>query len=84
MASKRNGDLLRLAENEFDVFLTVDRKLEYQQNLSTFNIGVVALVAPTYTVIDLQRLMASVLENLSRVKRGEALVFSARVYSRHR
>jgi len=26
-ASKRNGDLLRLAELEFDVFLTVDQKL---------------------------------------------------------
>ena len=36
-ASKRNGDLLRLAERDFDVFLTVDRKLQHQQNLSMFN-----------------------------------------------
>jgi hypothetical protein len=38
-ASRRNGELLGLAEREFDVFLTVDRKLQYQQNLSRFNLG---------------------------------------------
>ena len=73
-ASKRNGDLLRLAEHEFDVFLTVDRKLQHQQNLSTFNIAVVVLVAPSNTLADLQPLMPIVLANLSRAKRGEALV----------
>jgi hypothetical protein len=56
-ASKRNGDLLRLAEREFDVFLTVDRKLQHQQNLSMFNIAVVVLVAPSNTLADLQPLM---------------------------
>jgi len=35
-AGKRNGELLRLAEREFDIFLTVDRKLQNQQNLSAF------------------------------------------------
>ena len=30
-ASKQNGELLRLAESEFDVFLTNDRNIEYQQ-----------------------------------------------------
>ena len=73
-ASKRNGDLLRLAEWDFDVFLTVDRKLQHQQNLSTFNIAVVVLVAPSNTLADLQPLMTTVLENLARAKRGEALV----------
>ena len=43
-ASKRNGELLRLAvDGEFDAFLTVDRKLQHQQNLSAFNIAVVVL-----------------------------------------
>ena len=44
-ASKRNGDLLHRAEGEFDVFLTVDRKLQHQQNLPAFNIAVIVLVA---------------------------------------
>jgi hypothetical protein len=46
-ASKRNGDLLRVAEHEFDVFVTVDQKLQDQQNLPTFNIAVIVLVART-------------------------------------
>jgi hypothetical protein len=32
-AAMRNGDLLRPAEREFDVFVTVDRNLSVQQNL---------------------------------------------------
>ena len=33
-ASKRNGELLALAAAEFDAFLTVDRNLSYQQDVS--------------------------------------------------
>ncbi len=36
-ASKKNGELLRLAEADFDVLLTNDRHLEHQQNLKMFN-----------------------------------------------
>jgi len=34
-AGTRNGDLLALAANDFDVFLTVDRNLSFQQHLLT-------------------------------------------------
>lgn len=73
-ASKRNGDLLRVAEHEFDVFLTVDQKLQDQQNLSTFNIAVIVLVAPNNTLAELRRLMPKVLESLPTAKPGQALV----------
>jgi hypothetical protein len=63
-ASKRNGELLRLAALEFDVFLTVDRGLQYQQNLSAFNIAVVVMVAQGNTLLDLQPWMPKVLETL--------------------
>ena len=43
-ASKRNGDLLRAAVAAgFEVFLTVDRKLEREQNLAVFDIAFVVL-----------------------------------------
>ena len=35
-AGFKNGALLTLAEKEFDVFITVDRNLSFQQNLPTF------------------------------------------------
>ena len=73
-ASKRNGDLLRVAEQEFDVFLTVDQKLQVQQNLSAFNIAVIVLVAPNNTLAALHPLMPKILESLPTVKPGQALV----------
>lgn len=36
-ASKKNGELLRLAEADFDVLLTNDQNLEHQQNLNKFD-----------------------------------------------
>lgn len=36
---KRNGELLRVAASSFDVLLTMDRGIEDQQNLPTFDIA---------------------------------------------
>jgi len=43
----KNGELLRLAAREFDAFITADRNLRHQQNLSTLSVSVVVLVAPS-------------------------------------
>jgi hypothetical protein len=42
-AGVKNGQLLALAEAEFDVFIIVDRNLSFQQNLPQFNIAVIVL-----------------------------------------
>jgi hypothetical protein len=44
-AAKENGELLQLASNLFDVFITTDQRLSYQQNVASFSIAVVVLVA---------------------------------------
>ncbi len=44
-ASMENGALLALASGQFDVFLTTDQRLSYQQTVSNFSIAVVVLVA---------------------------------------
>jgi hypothetical protein len=67
-ASIENGALLRLAESEFDVFLTQDRNLEYQQNLGTFDLAVVVMVAPTNDIEDLRPLMDAVNEAIQIIK----------------
>jgi hypothetical protein len=71
-ASKRNGELLRLAEREFDVFLTVDRKLQFQQNLSTFKIAVIVLAARSNSFLNLQPLIPRILEVRPSAKPGDA------------
>ena len=48
----RNGDLLRLAEKEtFEIFLTTDQSLKYQQNLTDRQIAIVVLPTTSWLVI---------------------------------
>ena len=42
-SSLQNGELLRAASADFDVLLTADKNLQYQQNISKYAIGVVVL-----------------------------------------
>ena len=56
-ASKKNGELLRLAETDFDVLLTNDQNMEHQQNLRKFALAFIVLVAPTNDIADLKPLM---------------------------
>lgn len=72
-ATIRNGDLLALAEKEFDVFVTVDRNLSFQQNLPRFKIAVLILRARTNRLIDLLPLMPKILEAILRSKAGEVV-----------
>jgi hypothetical protein len=43
----KNGELLRRAADRFDVFVTADQNLPYQQNLSALPVSVVVLAART-------------------------------------
>lgn len=70
-ASMRNGELLALAESQFDVFLTVDRNLSFQQNIGTFKIAVVVMVAKSNKRSDLQPLMKHVLAVLAAATPGQ-------------
>ena len=72
-ASKENGDLLGLAAGHFDVFLTVDRNLSYQQDMGRFNIAVVVLVARGNRLADLRPLIPQVLEVLAVIRAGQVL-----------
>lgn len=66
----KNGALLRRASDEFDVFLTVDSNLEYQQNLPAIPIAVVVLIAYSNDVDVLRPLMPLVRELLPTVEPG--------------
>ena len=53
----KNGELLALAEKEFEVFLTVDRNLSFQQHLPKFAIAVIVLRAFSNRLSDLKPLV---------------------------
>ena len=73
-AGVKNGQLLSLAETEFDVFITVDRNLSFQQNLPQFDIAVIVLQASSNRLADLKPLAPAVLAILPTVSTGQATV----------
>lgn len=71
-AGIKNGALLTLAEQEFDVFITVDRNLSFQQNLPKFNIAVLVLHASSNRLEDLKPLAPKILATLPTLTKGVA------------
>jgi hypothetical protein len=63
-AGIKNGALLRLAEKEYDVFVTVDRKISLEQDLTKFNIAVVLIRARSNRLEDIRPLVPELLEAL--------------------
>ena len=72
-AGTKNGALLRRAETEFDVFVTADRSLPYQQNVAAFDLGVVVLGAGSTKLKDLRLLAVELRGALAAVQPGQLL-----------
>jgi predicted nuclease of predicted toxin-antitoxin system len=70
-AGKQNGELLALAEPMFDVFVTVDQKMKYQQAVAGRDIAVVVLVAKRNKIDFLRPLVPQLERTLLEVKAGE-------------
>ena len=74
---KKNGDLLRAAQVEFDVLVTMDRNLEYQQNLKAFALGFVVIRAKSNSYYDVMPLMPKVNAAVKTLKFGNVVHVSA-------
>jgi len=57
---KKNGELLKLAESKFDVFVTVDQNLQYQQNLKARTLSIILLVVKGNHSHSLMRLVPKI------------------------
>jgi hypothetical protein len=57
----KNGELLALAAEQFDVFVTVDRNLSFQQNIVSLPIAIIVLQARTNRLADLRPLVPKLL-----------------------
>jgi Domain of unknown function (DUF5615) len=72
-AGLENGELLELAQEEFDVFVTVDKGIPHQQDLSRFDIAVIVLEARSNAIEDLVPLVPRTVEALRSVRPKEAI-----------
>jgi predicted nuclease of predicted toxin-antitoxin system len=73
-----NGALLGRAEQNFDVLITTDKNLSFQQNIVRFKIGVVVLRARSARLRHLRELVPTLLKILPDVKDGEVHTLSWR------
>jgi hypothetical protein len=69
-AGVKNGELLRRAAGQFDILLTVDRNLEYQQSFPELSLSVIIVHAPSNDVAVLRPLMPAVLAAIRRIRTG--------------
>ena len=69
-AGKKNGELLRLAEREFDALVSTDKGIPHQQNVSRLDLAVVLLRARSNALEDLVPLMERVNDALGSVEPG--------------
>jgi len=67
----KNGELLEKAQEEFDVFVTIDQNLSYQQKLSKYSIAIVALKAKSNRYKDLLAFIESVSEAIENAEEGK-------------
>lgn len=70
----KNGELLRRAEEQFDVFVTADQKLRYQQNLSGRKLAFI--VIPTNQVRAVVGLLPVIEDGLKRAQPGTLIEIS--------
>jgi len=56
-----NGELLRRAVDHFEVFVTADQNLQFQQNLSALPLTVIVLVSKTNRIEHLRPLIPELL-----------------------
>jgi len=76
-ATLDNGELLALASEHFDVFVTVDQHLSFQRNLTSLPIAVVVLQAKTNRLADLKPLVPKLLAAIESARSGITRIVGA-------
>ena len=73
-AGLKNGELLRVAADAgFEVLVTADRNLQFQQNLSLSRLGIILLIAPSNALEDILPLVPNLLATILKASPGRLL-----------
>ena len=74
LAGKKNGELLGLAEGRFDVLVTLDKGLQFQQNLEGRKIAIVLIRSKSNRMADLQQHASACLAAIESIQPGQLLL----------
>jgi len=77
LAGRKNGALLAGAEGRFDVLVTTDQNLPWQQSVVAFDIAVVVLRARSNSVLSLRPLVPNLLRTLDIIRSGQVIRVSS-------
>jgi hypothetical protein len=70
--SLENGNLIKAAiEKEFDILLTIDKNLEFQQNIKSYNITVVVFNVPRNKIDFISPLIPELKEKINTFEKGK-------------
>ena len=67
----KNSELLRRARGRFEVLVTMDRNLEFQQNVAGFEVTILVLLARSNRMVHLRPLVPAILTALKTLRPGE-------------
>jgi predicted nuclease of predicted toxin-antitoxin system len=67
-----DSEILKNAERGFDVLVTTDSNLEFQQNLANYDVAVIVLRAPTNRLVDLKPIIPQLLALLPTAPKRQA------------
>ncbi len=68
-----NGELLKAVSGAYEVLITVDRNIPYQQNISGLNIAILILAAKRNSYVRLKPLVSRALSALETMKVGDVI-----------
>jgi len=78
LGSFQNGQLLSRIENKFEVLVTADRRMRFQQNLASFTLGVVVIRTPRLRLQTLLTVIEELRAAVRNVKQGEVVIIEVK------
>jgi predicted nuclease of predicted toxin-antitoxin system len=76
-AGIKNGELLRRAHGVCEVFVTLDRNLEFQQNIKILSFGIVVVRSRSNRIADLAPHIPEILQAANQVGAGRIITVGA-------
>lgn len=70
----KNGQLLNLVAANFDVFITVDQGMQYEQNLGQFDLIILVLKTFSNRLVDLREFVPQIVETIENAETGKAIL----------
>jgi len=74
LSSYTNGQLLRRIDGDFDIFITVDKSIQHQQNLAAYDVAFVLLRVPSNDIADVEPVLPRLFARWSEIQRRSLLI----------